>query len=195
MPTAALLLAPLLHVYVPTARHASPTAVRLQQHMAERLHKLHKLPPEAVMGRLKFSSGGETWVVDTHKLTVTPCKRGVCHESDVQADVDPDTLTALLARRISPFKAIMQRKLRLEGDTSLLRRMGWLWDCWLLDGGASRRGGAITWTARALRWAVVRAPQHLALVPRRVGKCAARGTLRAMRWAAGRPRLMIAHSA
>ena len=145
------------------------------------------------MGILKFSSGGETWVVDTHKLTVTPCKRGECQlASDVAADCEPEILAALLARRISPFKAIMQRKLRLQGDTSLLRRMGWLWDCWLLEGGASGRGGPIRWTASLLRWAVFRAPRHLVLAPSRI---ASAPLGRIARWAVGRPRPMITRGA
>lgn len=173
------------------------------KHMAERLQSQSTPPPDAAVGVLRMKVGRETWQVDAaqckapdlpcHPSTtqtqplstshaasfpaqVVVCKGGVCPvESDVQAVVDAETLAALLARHTSPIAAVLQKKLRLAGDTALLRSMGWLWEVWKLDMGTERRPGPIWRAARVLHWAAFRAPSRMVQVP-------LRGTLRALRW-------------
>mmetsp|Transcript_30086 Transcript_30086/g.96263 ORF Transcript_30086/g.96263 Transcript_30086/m.96263 type:complete len:195 (+) Transcript_30086:67-651(+) len=146
------------------------------KHMAERLQSQSTPPPDAAVGVLRMKVGRETWQVDAAQCKVVVCKGGVCPvESDVQAVVDAETLAALLARHTSPIAAVLQKKLRLAGDTALLRSMGWLWEVWKLDMGTEGRPGPIWRAARVLHWAAFRAPSRMVQVP-------LRGTLRALRW-------------
>lgn len=81
-------------------------------------------PIDGEAARLTFNVGGKAWLVQTlpgEKASVAACAGGCPEEGDVEITIAPDTLTAILERRLSPFAALFQQKLKIVGDGAILR--------------------------------------------------------------------------
>ena len=82
---------------------------------------------------IHFEVGTAHFVVDLTGLVpaVISCHGNQCpSDGDVWVSVTPADLRALLERRLSLMTAVMQKRLRLTGNTSVLHSMGWLWESW-----------------------------------------------------------------
>ena len=105
---------------------------------------------------IHFEVGTAHFVVDLTGLTpdVISCHGNQCpSDGDVWVSVTPADLRALLERRLSLMTAMMQKRLRLTGNTSVLHSMGWLWESWRIHAPVANRGGPHKWVMGALRWA------------------------------------------
>ena len=77
---------------------------------------------------LSFHVGGDTWTVDTRgrgSVYQGPVKGAAAADATVEMDGVNDLL-ALLERRIGFASALLQRRLRVSGDLSMLSTCEWL---------------------------------------------------------------------
>lgn len=92
-----------------------------------------KLRPSGSTGMLvNLTIGKLSWLVDLRDgVAADRVIKRVSSDSDFQADVTisiplPTDLKDLLQRRLSPFRALAQKKLLLSGDLRKLHAMEWL---------------------------------------------------------------------
>ncbi len=130
----------------PYSPHCS--SLDLMRHMSSKA-KAQVSPADAPSAKLLFHCGDTDWVVQTQpgqQASVQSCNSvqddEVCRSpttEGVEITVAPDALKLILERRLSPLSALLQRKLTIEGDASLLRSksLNYLWDLWQIPSAES----------------------------------------------------------
>ena len=100
-------------------------------------------PADCTYTRLTLHCGTWKWTVAVDPgltPTMQSCETTRCPPGDVEITVTPDALAALLERRLSPIAAVVQGRVKIDGDGTVLRSkaVAWLWDTW--------KGGSTTET-------------------------------------------------
>merc|ERR1712224_560750 len=118
-------------------------------------------PADGQATRLKFHVGSSAWIVTTQPgrvadvITCVPDDRCTEEEyQDLAITVAPDTMRRLLDGSISPFSAMLQRKLFISGNQSVLTSstVSWLWQLWQLKPAHPVAQRRYRWLADAMRW-------------------------------------------
>lgn len=95
-------------------------------------------PADCRYTRLTLHCGTWKWAVAVDPgltTTMQSCETTSCPPGDVEITVTPDALAALLERRLSPIAAVVQGRVKIDGDGTVLRSkaVAWLWDTWKVE--------------------------------------------------------------
>ena len=148
-------------------------------HVAQRIQQHHDGSPSGPV--IGLSIGSSDRVIDLRpEAKKSPVARGASASTDVKVAVAcVSDLLALLEQRLSPARAVMQRRLRLSGDISSLRHVRWLLYEAETETGLARRSpphrgrallAAATAQARRVCWRAVLIRMPTAMVARLQGR-------------------------